>query len=98
MSELVKEQIFEFIIDELGSYSFPMSLETQIENDLGITGDDAIDLIDNLSKRFGFKIDDFKPEIYFYPEPGFLQLNHQGNRKPLTLGHIYNAVLSGSLI
>jgi hypothetical protein len=45
------------------------SFKTELENDLGITGDDGAELMKKFSKRFGVNLSDFQVDQYFYPEP-----------------------------
>ena len=45
------------------------SFKTEIENDLGITGNDGSELMEKFSKRFQVDIASFQSEQYFDPEP-----------------------------
>lgn len=44
-------------------------LKTELENDLGITGDDGAELMEKFSKQFAVDISSFEFDQYFYPEP-----------------------------
>lgn len=84
----VREQIREFII--------PITKDTLIEDDLGVTGDEADELITYFSKHYKVNITNFDFSKYFYDEPGVFNVQ---NRivKPLTIGHLEKAILAGRL-
>ncbi len=66
-----------------------------IEDDLGISGDDAYDFIVLFSKQFGVNISNFKFDKYFYSEPSlFLSWK---KRTPLTLGLLEEAIKEKTL-
>jgi len=47
---------------------------------LGITGIEAVELIEKFALKFDVNISSFRPEKYFYPEPGlFASFNKKVN-------------------
>jgi hypothetical protein len=89
------DQLIQFIREEIGEFKVEINSLTQIEDDLGVTGDEAIDLIQKISKKFNIDIHEFDYKKYFHPEPTFL--NTYGQIKPLTIGNIEAAITSGKL-
>lgn len=62
MDKLAEElyiELINLIRHQIGAHEMPITIDTLIEDDLGVSGDDASDLIMTLSKRFKFSIDDF---------------------------------------
>lgn len=64
------EEIIELIIDFAGLRRNALKIESKIENDLGITGDDADELIELFIKQFNVKSEGFDSGKYF-DEEGF---------------------------
>lgn len=91
-----EEQLIQFIRDEIGEFKKQIDSFTQIENELGITGDEAIELIENISKKFNVDISAFDFKKYFYPEPRFF--NKYGKVEPLTIQNIQDSIISGKLV
>lgn len=85
-----------FLEESLGEFEFPISRTTLIEDDLGVTGDDAYDLINSFSKKFNVDISSFRFEEYFYPEPTIFGVR-DGKVKPFTVGDMERALLNGRL-
>jgi hypothetical protein len=81
MVKLENEAVFLKIVDfieknkynDFGIFKKPLKLSraTTIENDLGITGDDANDFMADFSKTFEVNLEKFDPCCYFELE-GFL--------------------------
>jgi acyl carrier protein len=90
----MKEEIFNdlvaFIHKQSRSFDIPVTMETSIENDLGITGDDGEDFIINFSRKYGIDISNFYFTKYFYPEPSMSTLSKE--IKILTVGHLMKAI------
>lgn len=85
-----------FLKTQIGAYNKPITRKTLIEDELGITGDDAEDLLTAFSKRYKIDISKFDFTKYFYDEP--VAFNFQ-NRKieALTVGHLEKGILAGRL-
>lgn len=91
-----EEQLIQFIREEIGEFKKQIDSFTQIENELGITGDEAIELIENISKKFNVDISAFDFKKYFHPEPRFF--NKYGKVEPLTIQNIQDSIISGKLV
>jgi acyl carrier protein len=95
----MKEEIFNdlvaFIHKVSRSFEVPITMETSIENDLGVTGDDGEDLIIEFSKKYNVDINNFDFTKYFYPEP--MTLSMPRDVKLLTVGHLMKAIEAGRL-
>jgi len=90
------EQIQQFVVSERGKYRFPLIFETSLEGDLKITGTDAVDFILAFGKKFNIDVSNFDAVAYFGGEGGFMHLPTPG-KIPLTLGDLYNSILTGSM-
>jgi hypothetical protein len=89
------EQLVSFICEETGVDLIHINRETLIEEGLGVTGDEAINLIKNFGKRFNVDLNGFQYSLYFYPEPGLL-VNYK-NVKPIRIGDLEKAIELGVL-
>ncbi|MEH7887843.1 DUF1493 family protein [Elizabethkingia meningoseptica] len=73
---------------------------TKLQEDLGIGGDDADELVYEFSKIFKINIDNFTISKYFenYPESSFFSSKKTTDkRKELTLGDLENSIKNGKL-
>ena len=98
-AQLDKEQfvkLVEFLREETGEVNMPITRQTLIEDDLGVTGDEAAELISNFSKRYGVNIQDFIFEHYFYDEPGIFDFPNR-TVKPFSVGGLEKAIITGRL-
>ena len=94
-AEISFEDLISFIREEIGEYNMGINRETLIEDDLGVTGDEAIELIQNFSKKFNLDIKDFVYSKYFYPEPSIFSVNKSIH--PITLENLYTILKTGKL-
>ena len=90
-SELVKFTIKESCIDDE-----PITRDTKLSNDLGVTGDDGIDFIIAYSKKFKVDVSKFMAAGYFKGE-GMDILGIQKPVKQLTVGHLEKGIIAGRL-
>ena len=60
--------LVEFLREQIREFNMVINRDTLIENDLGVTGDDAEDLIQAFSKKFKVDISKFDFSKYFYSE------------------------------
>lgn len=96
---VVDDEVFEelktLIIKMSGADDEPITVDTSLENDLGITGDDAIDLL--LAYRDQFKVDvrNFMAGDYFNAEGTMIFF--MSRMKPFTVGHLYKGIIAGRL-
>ncbi len=70
-------------------------LSTQIEDDLGVTGMEAAELITKFAEHFNVDIRAFNFDDYFHPEPGMFIYPRQ--IKILTVGDLQDAINLGKL-
>ncbi len=94
-------QIFEKLLGLIREYANDDSIinkDTLLENDLGITGDDAYDLIIKISKVFNLNISAFNFSNYFAPEPHIFPIVLPPRKKELSVGDILDAIQIGQLV
>lgn len=99
MKSEINDVFFElvaFVRQEINEYNLLLTRETLMEEDLGVTGDEAEDLIIAFSKKYGVSVHDFKFSKYFYAEPGVFGLQNERISR-LNLGHLEKAILAGRL-
>lgn len=85
-----------FVRQQVREYDMPITRETLIEDGLGVTGEDAEELIINLAKRYNIDIANFEFAKYFYDEPSIFNLQ-SGKVKPFTIEHLEKAIIAGRL-
>lgn len=88
-SELVK-----FIEDEILDTRIVIAPDLLIEDDLGISGDDAYDFIISYSKRFNVDISGFSFSKYFHSEVTIFITD----KSPLNVGMLNQAIKYKKLI
>lgn len=77
--------------------------DTSIEDDLGLTGDDAVDFLIAYSKTFDVDVTKFMAADYFGPERSvvlselFREFTGKRKRKILTVGHLEKGIIAGRL-
>ncbi|OOQ57422.1 DUF1493 family protein [Mucilaginibacter pedocola] len=90
------EIFIEFIRYEAGlKDDFEINLVTSIEEDLGVTGMEAVELIEKFSEVFNVDISCFTAKLYFHPE--FYWGVEERIIRPFTVGDLYLAALLGKL-
>ena len=89
-------ELVAFVRQEVNEFNLAMTRQTIIEDDLGVTGDEAEDFVIAFSKKYNVSIENFKFSKYFYPEPGIFGLQN-GRISKLTLGHLEKAIKAGLL-
>lgn len=74
--------------------------ETRIEEDLLISGHDAVDFLVSFGRHFNVDVSNFMADEYFEPEGKmvFFDFQHKKNKKILTVGDLEKAVELGYLI
>jgi acyl carrier protein len=77
----------------------PLTMDTRIEEDLGITGVDARDLIMEYGKKFNVVIAKFMAADYFEAEGSFplFNFNKKPNKTSLTVYHLEKGIIAGAL-
>ena len=94
-SETQFTRLVSFIRDLSGEHEAVITRETLIENDLGVTGDDAYELIVKFSKIFHVNVREFKFQRYFNDEPSIFDTSRKV--LPLMVGHLEKAMIAGRL-
>ncbi|MNE20819.1 hypothetical protein D3C80_1139600 [compost metagenome] len=84
------EKFISFIRNEIGEFNLEISENTLIEDNLGVTGAEAEELIYNFSKQYEVDISTFNPKLYFYPEPSLFSKHTK--ILPLTVGDLFKAI------
>jgi hypothetical protein len=75
-----------------------LTRKTSLEDDLGITGDDGVEFLEEFHEQFPFDIGDFGTFGYYFSDEGFSLfafLFKKEKRLPLTLGMLEQAVIDG---
>jgi hypothetical protein len=105
MEENIFIKIEDFVTRERWEYDFPLLRSTQLEKDLRITGDDAIEFIIAYGKKFDVDVSNFMAADYFEGEGiDFLKelfvligLSRNNAKKNLTLGDLEKGIITGKL-
>lgn len=71
IKEKISEDLICFIREKINDYQIHMESNSLLEDDLGITGEEASELIGSLNTKFHINIDNFIFSNYFYEEPSF---------------------------
>jgi acyl carrier protein len=66
----INKQIIQFIAHQISEKPEKIFLETRINIDLGVDGDDAVELLDEFSTLFNVDLSHFQHDKYFGPEAG----------------------------
>jgi acyl carrier protein len=96
MKTYSRHKLIQFIREEIGEFKMQIDSNTTIEDDLGVTGDEAIELIQKIAKEFSIDISEFEYEKYFHPEPGIFRTF--GTIKPLTIQNLEDGIKTGKLM
>lgn len=105
MEDSIFENIKFFVEKKRWKYDFQLLRTTQLEDDLQITGDDAIEFIIAFGKTFSVDVSTFNAAEYFEPEGDiilpaiirFLKGDKKKQYEVLTLGDLEDAVISKKL-
>ena len=105
MAQTILDQIKDLIEQQQGIDRKEISISTRIENDLDITGDDAIEFLIEFGKRFNVDVSKFMAADYFAGEgldsigiiSRFLTGRKKKERKALTVAHLIKAIKAGRL-
>ncbi len=104
MNDDVLKLVCSFIADEAGRDESEMDSTTMLEKDLGIYGDDALELILKFGKKFNVDVTRFLAADYFSGE-GFMLPPYWRkllkmkfpDKKELTINHLVKALAAGKL-
>jgi len=105
MSTEVFQKIKAFIVNETGVKASKITFDAELENDLGISGDDTVDLLTAFSEEFNVDISKFRAADYISPEgdailPEIIRTftgEKLPARKSLRVEHLEKAAITGSL-
>ncbi len=90
------DELVDFLRKQIGEHKMAINRETLIEDDLGVSGDDASDLIKAFSEKYNVDVSDFNFEKYFYDEPGAFNMQNR-SITPLNIEHLEKAIIAGHL-
>lgn len=105
MNSEVFNQIVALIEEKMGKYSKGITSETCLDKDLGIIGDDAVELLLEYGEKFKVDLSRLNLKKYFVPEgdtilPMIIRF-FTGKKDPkdseLTVGHLEKGVVAGRL-
>lgn len=105
MSNEIFDKLKSFIIKQAAVEADEVIREASIENDLGVTGDDAVDFLIAYGKAFNVDVTKFLAAEYFDGEgdlilPAIIRLLTGKKKKKnniLTVGHLEKGILAGRL-
>src|SRR5262245_26242616 len=92
-----------FVVKQSAVDDEEITRDTEIEDHLGVTGDDAVDFMIAYSKAFGVDVTKFMAADYFGPERSVVLsgliggVNQKRKRKTLTVGHLEKGIRAGRL-
>lgn len=89
------QELILFVRDQIREYKQSITRETLIEDDLGVTGDDAEELLVSFSAKFKVDISEFNFGKYFNDEPTAFSFPRK--LLPFTVGHLEKAIVAGRL-
>lgn len=105
MSDETFDKLKTFVIKQSAVDDEIISTATQIENDLGVTGNDAVEFIVAYGKAFNVDVSKFMAADYFEGEGDkilqaiirFLSGRKKKTRKVLTVGNLEKGIHAGRL-
>ena len=105
MSDEIFEKLKTFVIKEAAVDEEEVTREAKIENDLGVTGGDAVDFLIAYSKEFNVDVTKFMAADYFdgegdpiLPAIGrFFTGKTKKENKVLTVAHLEKGIVTGRL-
>ena len=106
MTDDIANIVLQVISKTIGMGVREITMESRVLHDLGLDGDDAIEAIQEISRKCSMDISEFNFETYFRSEPTLLTLlwflpsqrrNRLDKKQPLTVGALIAAARSGSL-
>lgn len=89
-------ELVAFIRDKSGEHEMLIARETLTEEDLGVTGSDAEELIISFGKKNNVDIQNLNFTKYFYDEPGIFNFQNW-MVEPFTVGHLEKVMIEGRL-
>lgn len=84
-----------FVREQIREFKLSINECTRLEDDLGVTGDEAEELIAAFAKRFNVNIEEFRFEKYFYSEPSIFISEEP--KEVFTVGNLQKGIDCGYL-
>lgn len=105
MADINFNQLKEFVIRQSAVNDEEITRETEIEDDLGVYGGDAVDFIIAFGNEFNVDISQFSIREHFSDEgdiilPALIRFftnTKKREKKSFTVGHLEKAIISGKL-
>lgn len=105
MSEKILNEVISLIEEKMGRYRKPITRETCLEKDIGMTGDDAVEFLLDYGKKFNVDLSGFDIRKYFTPEgdtilPMFIRMftgKKELKQKELTVGDLEKGIIAKQL-
>ncbi len=105
MNEKTFNKLKKFVVNQSAVNDKEINSSIQIEDDLGVSGDDAVEFILAFGKEFNVDVSNFMLADYFSPEGDFilpaiirfLTNKKKRERKSFTVGHLEKAIMEGRL-
>ena len=92
----VLAKIVELLHEQARVKRSDIALSSELEDDLGITGDDAVDFMQEYFNAFGLSPKGFEIDDYFAPESGCLfALFTESESQPVTVAHLVRCAKLG---
>jgi acyl carrier protein len=89
----IAESVLSLVADYTGCRREQLNLDTALNQDLGVDGDDACELLDAFAKKFGVDLSRFHYDRYFGSEAGGLPVLGFGSScAPLTIRDLVQMV------
>lgn len=100
-----KPDLFQFVKEKTFVNDVDIDMETRLENDLGVHGDDAVEFIIAYGKHYNVDVSNFMAADYFSGEGlnildsliEIFKKEKKASKKTLTVGHLYRGILAGKL-
>jgi len=104
MGEQILKEIIKLIEQRMGKYKTPILRTTYLEEDLGVIGDDAVELLLEYGQKFNVDMSRFNVSKYFTPEgdtilPSLIRSFSKKEEKSamLTVGDLEKGAIIGYL-
>jgi acyl carrier protein len=105
MNHIVFNKLKDFVIKQSSVDDEEITRETKIEDDLGVSGGDAVNFIITYGKLFNVDVTKFMAADYFSSEgdvilPALMRIftgKPKSFRKVLTVGHLEKGIMAGRL-
>ena len=92
------KKIKKFIYEERPDYSKELNLNTELQKDLMLYGDEASDFLMRFCTHFGIEYGQFEFDRYFKPEPSWCDFfQRKRSYDSFQVSHLLNAIFSGRL-